>query len=164
VGKIFGEECFMKRFKILEEQEVKDAYKFQQDEKHYTFYEERGHVESVFNNRFNFLFITYGLFMNIFFLVTTKLDKLILLYIGGTITLLLSLTIWRTYLKLDIVLNMLYSLGEKHSFPMIDKELKGYKSFKFFPVLPILAIVIPWLLIISFVIAIVAVQFGLWKL
>jgi hypothetical protein len=140
------------------------AYKSQQAGKHYTFYQERDQVESVFNTRINFLLVIYTLFVTVFFQVANKHDRLILLSIGCIITLLLSLTIWRIHQKLDILLNMLYALGEEHPFRVIDKVLKNRCKFiKVFGRLKVLAIGVPLLLIISFVVAIVAIALDFWK-
>jgi hypothetical protein len=164
-----GKKCFnkvteRKRFKNLTEEKIKEAYNFQHTGNHYTFYQEKETAESIFNDRFNFLLIIYGLFVNAFFVAATKHDKLILLFTGGIVILLLSFTIWRTFQKLDILLKILYSLGEYHTFDILDIELRSRSKFiEKCGKITTLAIVIPLLLTLSFAAAIVAIHFDFWK-
>jgi len=152
-----------KRFKILTEDEIKNAYKYQTQNMVWTFYQEREFMETLFQNRFNYLLIIYSLFVNGFFIVNDYKNKLIILCIGGLVTALMCIIIYRAYVKLIIILRILYSLDDEHVFPVIDKEIKGMKLSSGFPVNHIIGIVIPNIMVFSFLVGIIAMVTKKWS-
>ena len=155
--------CKKKKFNVLTKKEIREAYKFQQENLDWTFYSEREFVENLFSNRFNYLLLVYSLFVTAFATISGKENKLILLSIGLFIVLLISLTIYRAYVKLIINLKILHNLPQKHVFPIIAKETNSKGIFGLGNVNPIIGIVIPLVFIISLVIAIILISIDFWK-
>ena len=112
------------------------AYKKQLEESKWNFYDERKHVEELLCQRFNYLIVAFSLFVTAFASINGRTNKLIILFTGFIILVLISLTIRRAYLKLDINLKILYKLqGAKDSedewnqdcynaMSIIDKEVE----------------------------------------
>jgi len=86
------------------------------------------------------------------------------LHLGLFITTLVSLTIYRAYVKLIITLKILHSLDEKHVFPIIGKETKAKGLLALGNVNPIIGIIIPFVFALSFIIAIVLITCNVWIL
>lgn len=152
-----------KRFKALEQKDVREAYQFQNKKTDWTFYNERAFIENLFSERFNYLLIVYSLIVTAFSTVQDKNNKLIILCLGFIVTSLISLTIYRIYIKLDITLKILHSLEKNHVFPIIQKETKakGWKAFK--NVNPLIGIIIPCFFVLSFIIGIILISTDIWE-
>ncbi|WP_298519539.1 hypothetical protein [uncultured Kordia sp.] len=146
----------------LSNEKIKNAYEFQFKNTDWTFYTEREFIETLLANRFNFLIVIYSLFITAFATIEGKENKLIILILGLVITILISITIYRVYTKLMINLKILYKLGDNHVFPIIKKELEG-KRRNIGNVNQYIAIVIPLLFIISFILGITFIAFNYWK-
>jgi hypothetical protein len=135
-----------KRYLVLDEEQIKEAYKYQKRHSDWTFYSEREFVETLVSNRFNCLLVLYSLFVTAFATMEGKVNKIIILATGSLIMDLISWTIYRAYVKLDIILRILYDLEEQHVFPFIGNELKRKR-----PILrnvnPIIGIWIPFFLL-----------------
>jgi hypothetical protein len=149
------------KYHVLDEEQIKEAYKYQQQYSDWTFYSERKFVETLVSNRFNCLLVLYSLFVTAFATMEGKVNKIIILATGLLIMVLISWTIYRAYVKLDIILKILYDLGKQHVFPFIGNELKGKR-----PVLrnvnPIIGIWIPFVFIVSFIVAIILIATNIW--
>ncbi len=152
----------MKKFKTITKEEIQEAYEFQRTLTDWTFYSEREFVENLFSNRFNYLLIAYSLFVTAFAAINGKSNKLIILGLGLFVTILISLTIYRAYIKLIINLKILHHLNDKHVFPMIGKETKAKGALALWNVNPIIGIIIPCVLIFSFIIAIILISCNFW--
>jgi hypothetical protein len=138
--------------KKLSDVEINEAYKFQHDKNHWTFFEEREFMENLLQTRFNFLITVYALFINAYFMAQGS--ELIVLILGLLITILLWIPIYRIYKKVDIVLTILHKLEDKHTTLMIAKEIGKSKIFpkgvNYF-----IGIFIPLVLVLSFVAGII---------
>src|SRR5258706_8865986 len=88
-----------------------------QEKTGWTFYSEREFIESLFNQRFNYLIVMFSLFITAAASVSSKQNLLIVLFLGLTFSFLMSLTIYRAYVKLIILLDILYKLGGNQVFP-----------------------------------------------
>jgi len=150
------------KFNILKKAEIKEVYEYQMKSTDWTFYSEREFVENLFSNRFNYLLVVYTLFVTAFSAIVGTTNKLIILYLGLLVTFLVSLTIYRAYVKLIITLKILHSLDEKHVFPIISKETKSKGFLALGNVNPIIGIVIPLVFILSFIISIILITCGFW--
>ena len=150
------------KFNILTETEIQKAYEYQKNSTDWTFYSEREFIENLFSNRFNYLLVVYTLFVTAFAAIEGTTNKLIILYLGLFVTILVSLTIYRAFVKLIITLKILHSLDEKHVFPIIGKETKSKGFSALGNVNPIIGIVIPCVFIISFIVAIFLITCEIW--
>ena len=155
--------CKKRKFCILTKKEIREAYNYQKENLDWTFYSEREFVETLFSNRFNYLLLVYSLFVTAFATIDGRVNKLIILSLGLLIVFLISLTIYRAYVKLIINLKILHSLPKKHVFPIMSKETKSKGKSALGNVNPIIGVVIPIVFIISFVVAILLIGFDYWK-
>ena len=141
---------------------IKEAYDFQQKNNTWTFYDERELEENIMANRYNYLLVLYGLFVNAFVITEGRINKIVILSLGLVITIFMSLTIYKAYNKLNINLRMLKDMNEYHVLPFINKEFKAQKKLNT-PVLLITGKIVPCILIITYFIAIVLISFDIWK-
>lgn len=151
-----------KKLKTLCNVDIEQYFKKQHEEIGWSFYDERQFLENLFVQRLNYLIVAYSLFITAFASIDGKLNKLIILFLGLLITSSVSLTIFRAYLKLDIVFQILHKLPKHHVFRVIQTELDK-KNFSLFNVNPILGWVIPILLALSFLSSIPLIYFDIWK-
>ena len=122
--------------KVFTSDYLNSTYKKQLQEKVWNFYDERKHVEELLCQRFNYLIVAFSLFVTAFASINGRTNKLIILITGFIILVLISLTIRRAYLKLDINLKILYKLQEAkdpeeewnpdcyNAMSIIDKEIR----------------------------------------
>jgi hypothetical protein len=102
--------------------ELETLLKSQKKDADWTFYNEREFLENLLQTRFNFLIAVYAIFFAAFF--TAKVDdRIIILFIGFFVTLLVSKTVFRIYFKVDILLKILYELGDNYTSSIIKKEM-----------------------------------------
>ncbi|GHU85059.1 hypothetical protein FACS189473_3600 [Spirochaetia bacterium] len=115
------------KLKAFTTEEIKDAYKDQMapdlGRTGWTFYHEREFMENLLQTRFNFLIAVYALFVNAFFTTKDKDSKLIIVVLGLLIVPLMAITVRRIYIKVDILLQILYNLDKNQVFPIVKKEL-----------------------------------------
>jgi len=138
--------------------EIREAFEFQRTQNiGWTFYDEREHMENLLQSRFNFLITVYALFVSAIFTSDDQSSKLLCLIIGFIITSLIGITVYRAYLKFNVLLDILYNvLGDKHAAAIVNQNVKHI--FFSFHVNWIIGIIIPLLLPISFVIGIVLLK------
>ena len=141
-------------FKIIKEKEIKVAYDYQRDTG-WTFYNERELTETTFHNRFNFLLLAYSLFISAYFITDEKMDKLIILLIGFTIILILSVGIFRSHTRLTILLNILKSLDANDVIPFYFREYEGKRIARFFSRNFTNGLLIPIFMLFSLIIGII---------
>lgn len=151
------------RFKKITDEEVRNAFAKQKSFETWNFYDEREFIENLLSQRFNYLLLVYSLFITAFAAIDGKENKLIILGTGIALNFLISLTIYRGYVKLDVNLKILHSLWDDHVFPIIRKETNARK-FRLFDVNPFIGIYIPLLCIISLIIAFVLIYFNIWTI
>jgi len=143
----------------LDSQAIKEAYESQKKNGDWTFYQEREFLENLLQTRFNFLLTVYALFVNAFFMAQTAESKLLILILGLLIVGIMSLLVYRIYMKLDIVLKILYKLDKYHVFLFVKNETDKRK-IKLFNVIPFVGYVIPFFLLLSIIAGIVLMFFG----
>jgi hypothetical protein len=141
-----------KRYKSadIDKRRIREAYNWQQS-RGWSFYLEREFIENLMANRFNCLLVMYSLFITAFVGASNARIKVIILILGLIITLLVSLTIYRVYVKLIILLKFLHDLEENDVVPFVDREVDAMKYFAFFGVNRFIAIIIPCIFIFSFI-------------
>ena len=85
------------------------------------FHQEREFMENLFCTRFNFLLVVYSLFLAASAATKSQTNMTIVLYLGSFLTLLISITIWRCYVKLNIIFKFLHKLPD-HPIEFIRNE------------------------------------------
>ena len=151
-----------KRYNVLTKDEIHKAYEFQMKNTDWTFYSEREFIENLFSTRFNYLLVLYSLFIAAFAAIDGKINKLIILALGLIVIFLVSLTIYRAYIKLIINFKILHDMPDQHVFPMIAKETKSKGKKALSNVNPIIGIIIPCVFICSFVVAFILIITNCW--
>jgi len=144
----------MKGLKTINEKGIMAAYKYQKDIG-WTFHNEREITETILHNRFNFLLLAYSLFINAYFLVVDINDRLPILLIGFPIIVLLSIGIYRAYIRFMVLLDILRSLDDKDVQPILRKECQTKRMYGFFPATAIIGYIVPIVMIVTFIIGIV---------
>ena len=147
-----------KPYKELEPEKIKNAYLYQKDNLGWTFFNEREYAEKVFQSRFNFLAIFYALFVTVFFHVNNIDDKKIILIIGSIFTLLISLSVYRSHVKLMLLLDILNTIDEMNPLNVLEAELKKRGILPMFRVNYILGAVIPLLMVLTCIIALILMR------
>jgi hypothetical protein len=152
----------MNNIKTLTKEEILSIFKFQQENTGWTFYSEREFIENLFNQRFNYLIIMYSLFLTAAATVNTKQNLLIVLWLGLLFTSLVSMTIYRAFVKLIIILRILYKL-ENHVLQVVDKEMTTWRWKKLFRANQIVGIIIPLIILFTFVLGIILTSCNIIK-
>jgi hypothetical protein len=142
------------RFKKITADEIKKAYDYQQSVG-WTFNNEMEVLGSTINNRFNFLLVAYSLFMNAYFMVKDRNDKITILVIGLIITFLLSIVIFRSHTRFTILFNILRSIDDRNVLPFIYKEYETKKIFRFFSHNTITGFIVPMVMLLSIIVGII---------
>lgn len=106
-------------------------YEEQRKNGDWTFYNEREFMENLFCTRLNYFFVIFSLILMAAVTVRSNTNLILVLLIGVIIQLLLWFSVYRIYIKLDIVLKILHNLDEYHVFSVTDKCLKERKHHSF---------------------------------
>ena len=104
--------------------ELQDGLKYQREHYDWDFNNEREFIENLFCQRFNFLLVIYSLFITAAASTSSQKIMTTVLLLGTLLTLLVSLTIWRAYVKLIINLKILHKMPT-HAFQFIQKETEA---------------------------------------
>lgn len=138
----------------LNKEDIIKAYEYQQ-KVGYTFNNEREMTESAFNNRFNFLLLTYSLFLNAYFYTNTKIDKLTILIIGLLIISLLFIVCYRVHIRLQIIIEILKKLDVKDACTITWNQYQGKRLLKIFHANSLVGVATPTIMILSFIVGII---------
>lgn len=128
----------------ISEYEVREKYIKQRDNKDWTLYSERTFIEQLFSTRFNYYIASFSLLTAAISRIESETMLLVILSLSTIILTLMSLTIYRIYVKLIIILKLLYRLEDYQVFRMIDKEIKYMKNKISIPVNAIIGVIIPF--------------------
>lgn len=112
------------------------------------FHQEREFMENLLCTRFNFLLIVYSLFLAAAAATQSQTNMIIILYLGSFLTFLISITIWRCYVKLNIVFVFLHNLPD-HPFELIRNEINKLGIFGITGVNLIIGLWIPLFCVLS---------------
>jgi hypothetical protein len=119
-------------------------------------------MENLLQIRFNFLITVYVLFVTAFFMTADRESKLIIVILGLIIVFTMALTVYRIYIKVDIILQILYNLDENQVPLIVNKELSARNCIhKFAGVNHFIGYVIPAILIVSLLIGLFLIIFGI---
>ena len=123
-------------------QELQDGLAFQRQHYDWDFNKEREFVENLFCQRFNFLLVIYSLFITAGASTHKQANLTIILFLGTVLTLLVSMSIWRVYVKLIVNLRILHQMP-KHSFEFIREEVNALGIRGMFGVNSIIGLWVP---------------------
>lgn len=130
--------------------EIQEKYIKQRDNKDWTLYSERTFIEQLFSTRFNYFIATFSLLTAAVARIESPQILLITLFLSAIILTLMNLAIYRIYVKLIIILKMLYQLEDYHVFNLIEKEVNNVKNKISIPVNAIIGVIIPFIGSLSF--------------
>ena len=119
------------KLKVFTDQEIKDAL-IAQKGMDWSLYSERELLENVIAQRVNFLVASYALFITAAAAVKRQEHLSMVFFLALCLLGLLSLAIYRVYIRLDVVNKMLYKADDNHVLPMVQKEILalGSKAFR----------------------------------
>jgi hypothetical protein len=132
----------------------------------WNFSNEREFIEEVLCTRFNFFLVFYSLVIAGFVTTTNECYKPLILILGTIISVLLALVIYRSHIKLDIILNDclgLRSPNSKHPAAIVEQMCNARKPWirKIFSVRWIIGWFIPLLCCISLFVGAILSYLGL---
>lgn len=127
------------------DEEIRRQYELQKKNDDWTLYEERAFIEQLFSTRFNYFLVATSFMAAAVVRITSPCSRLIVLFISAVILTVMSLIIYRAYIKLIIILKMIYRLGDYHVFSMVDREVKALNNKISGPVNHLLGVVVPLL-------------------
>ncbi len=130
--------------------EIQEKYIKQRENKDWTLYSERTFIEQLFSTRFNYFIATFSLLMAAVARIENSRLLLITLFLSAVILTLMSLAIYRIYIKLIIILKMLYQLEDYQVFNLVKKEVDNLDNKISIPVNAIIGVIIPFIGSLSF--------------
>lgn len=131
-------------------EEIRRRYELQKEHSDWTLYSERAFIEQLFSTRFNYFVATFSLLAAAVTRIGTPGLQLPALFVSAIILTLMSLAIYRVYVKLIIILKMLYQLDDYHVLKMVDREVKALNNRFSMPVNQIIGVIVPLLGTLSF--------------
>ena len=122
----------------INEEDVEKAFAAQQENKGWSFFSERLHMESVFSQRVNFVLLLFPVLVAAFCNADERAERLII-SIAGVLTLLgFYIPLKRTFYKLDIIQSITYKIKmgdsvENNPIKFVHMNYEKLHSFKRFP-------------------------------
>ena len=101
-----------------------DAFKKQKEIYGWSLWDERVFIENLYNQRFNYLLVVYGLLLNILYQVNGKLTTIFLGLFGAVLLSVLWLMMNRIYRKLDICLKYLHRVQSNEDYEGVVTPLE----------------------------------------
>jgi len=139
------------KLKAFAVEEIKQLYELQHKNNDWTFFDEREFAENLLQTRFNFLITVYTLFLLPFFQANDKESKITILILGLIVVGIMGLVVYRTYVRTDVILKIVYRLDNYHVPLICDKEIKARK-IKLFKAVPFIGYIIPIFLFLSIIV------------
>lgn len=104
-------------------EEVRSALNSQKEDGNWNFYLERELLENTLNQRVNFVIAVFALFVTAAATVDSKTNLLVVFATSTFLLAVLTLTTWRVYTRLNVVLIILYDLEGNQVLPFVKKEI-----------------------------------------
>ena len=139
--------------------DILECYSKQKANGDWTFYNEREFMENLFCTRLNYFFVIFSLILMAAVTVRSNANLILVLIIGAIIQLLLWFSVYRIYIKLDIVLKILHNLDDYHVFSVTDNLLRERKHFSF-KVIPLLGIWLPLVCVVIWCVGLILALSG----
>lgn len=137
--------------KLIDVDEVQKTFELQKKSGEWDFLKERELWEYKFGTSFNNFVIVYSIFLNAIIQIKPLSGKIAVISLGILLTTMMLSVIHRTYVKLEIILKIVYTLPNQ-SLSFIAKEQKAYRSFA---VTKLMGLYVPYLCIFSLIIGLI---------
>lgn len=124
--------------------EVREKYIKQRENRDWTLYSERTFIEQLFSTRFNYFVASFSLLTAAVSNTESNIVLFIILLLSSIILTLMSLAIYRIYIKLIIILKLIYMLEDYQVFKMVDNEIEFMNNRLSVPVNAIIGVIIPF--------------------
>ena len=124
--------------------------------------QERAFMENLFCQRFNFFILVFSLVLAGAASANTQLKLVSLLWIGLVLCILVGLTVYRNYVKLNWILEALHGLPS-HPVARTEAGIKVLGKKKLFGVNPIIGIVIPSICCLVLLVAALCSSFSVFR-
>lgn len=129
----------------LSDEEIRTAYARQRDQKDWTLYNERAFIEGLMTSRFNYFIAAFSLLTTVISRIEESRTQIITVFVSACILSCMGLALYRVYVKLIILLRMIYRLEDYQVFNLINREVRNMHNRLSIPANAILGIVIPLL-------------------
>jgi len=118
------------RLKVVTDDEIREALKYQQNNSSWNLYSEREFLENILSQRINFVIAVFALFVTAAATVKAVDGFRVILGTGAFLLIVLFATTYRVYQRLKIVLKMLYKVDSKEVLRFVEQEAKelGWKK------------------------------------
>lgn len=134
----------------ISKDKIQESLDKQKKETNWTFFSERAFIEELFCTRFNYFIATVSLLSA----AITQIRSIHILFyvvlVSLIIIILMALNIYRAYVKLIILLKILYQLDDYNALNIVDKEVKRTKNELSFSTNPLIGFIIPVICILSY--------------
>lgn len=131
---------------------IKEYFDKQKREYNWTFFSERAFVEELFCTRFNYFIATVAFLSAAITQIKSMYTLLCVVFTSLIIITLMAFNIYRVYVKLIVLLKILYQLDDFNALNVVDKEIKQTKNILSFPVNPLIGFIVPAICILSYLI------------
>jgi len=116
------------KLKAYNLRQVRKALEFQKNKSTWDLYKEREFLETIVNQRINFIFTIFAVFITAATTVDNKINMALVFAIGAIVLFFLTRTTERVYIRLDIVAKMLYKAESNHVMPFVQKEFNALNN------------------------------------
>lgn len=131
---------------------IQESFYNQKKESGWTFFSERAFIEELFCTRFNYFIATVSLLSA----AITQIKSIHILFyvvlVSLIIIILMALNIYRAYVKLIILLKILYQLDDFNAHNIVDKEVKQTENKLSFSTNSLIGFIIPTICVLSYLI------------
>lgn len=133
-----------RKLRSITPEQVRELYARQMKEGIPTFHHEKEMAESLLNTRCNYLLAVLSIIIVADASAHTQVFLSIILCLGTIFSFVMGICIYRIYIKVEMLMDMLYMLEDHHVFPVIWEELAQWPAIKRGrSVLPLLGIYFP---------------------
>lgn len=126
-------------------EKIQEDYKRQKENGDWNIYSERAFMENLLCTRFNYFIGVFSLLMATSTQIKVPSTRGIMLFLFAVILTLMGLTVYRIYVKLLIILKIIYNLEDYQVFHMVNREIKNLRNQLSLPVNPIIGCIIPFI-------------------
>lgn len=134
---------------------IRECFNKQKKEYNWTFFSERAFVEELFCTRFNYFIATVAFLSAAITQIKSMYTLLCVVFTSLIIITLMAFNIYRVYVKLIVLLKILYQLDDFNALNVVDKEIKQTKNKLSFPVNPLIGFIVPAICILTYFIILI---------
>lgn len=134
----------------ISKDKIQESFYNQKNESGWTFFSERAFIEELFCTRFNYFIATVSLLSA----AITQIKSIHILFyvvlVSLIIIILMAFNIYRAYVKMIILLKILYQLDDFNALNIVDKEVKRAENKLSFSTNHLIGFIIPFICILSY--------------